>query len=188
MAQSQEACDAGMEILKAGGNAVDAAIAANAVNTVVEPMSCGIGGDLFAIVWNAKDSKLYGLNASGRSPKSLTLDRMKQLGLEKIPVRGSLPVSVPGCVDGWFELHERFGGLSMEKILAPAINYAREGFPVSETIAFSWQNSAGYIADLPGFAEVFMPNGKAPQKGEVFRNEALAETLQKPRSYLLSNW
>ena len=105
-----------IDILKQGGNAVDAAIAANAVNTVVEPMSCGIGGDLFAIVWFEDDKRLYGLNASGRSPKSLTLEKMKEMGFEKIPLRGPLPISVPGCVDGWFELHKQFGSLPMEKV------------------------------------------------------------------------
>ena len=119
-----------IDILKKGGNAVDAAIAANAMLGLVEPMSCGIGGDLFVILWDAKTKKLYGLNASGRSPKSLTLDMLKDKGLKKIPIRGPLAVSVPGCVDGWFELHERFGKLDMKEILAPTIKYARKGFPV----------------------------------------------------------
>ena len=168
------ATQAAIDILKQGGNAVDAAIATNAVNTVVEPMSCGIGGDLFAILWSAKDKKLFGINGSGRSPKSLTLKELKEMGLEKIPVRGALPISVPGCVDAWFELHERFGRLPMSKILAPAIFYADKGFPVSEVIACQWQESAGYLSEQPGFKEVFMPGGKAPVKGEVFRNPPLA--------------
>lgn len=172
------ATQAALDILKQGGNAVDAAIAANAVNTVVEPMSCGIGGDLFAIVWSEETQKLHGLNASGRSPKSLTLDKLKDMGLEKIPVRGPLPISVPGCVDGWFELHERFGSLSMEKILSPAIHYASKGFPVTEIIAYSWQNSAKSLRDKPGFAEVYMPGGKAPNKGDIFKNPALANTFK----------
>ena len=172
------ATQAAIEILKQGGNAIDAAIAANAVNTVVEPMSCGIGGDLFAILWSAETEQLYGLNASGRSPKSLTLERMKKMGLKKVPVRGPLPVSVPGCVDGWFELHKRFGKLPMAKILSPAIRYAREGFPVSEVIASQWASGARSLAGSPGFAEVFMPGGAAPVKGEVFRNPALAETFE----------
>ncbi len=172
------ATQAALDILKQGGNAVDAAIAANAVNTVVEPMSCGIGGDLFAIVWMNDTQKLYGLNASGRSPESLTMDMLKEKGLEKIPVHGPLSVSVSGCVDGWFELHKKFGKLSMEQILAPAIKYARDGFPVTEVIAYYWQNSAKSLKDSPGFADVFMPNGKAPLKGEVFKNEALANTLK----------
>src|SRR3954447_23694363 len=128
---------AAIEILKAGGNAVDAAIAANAVLAVTEPMSCGPGGDLFAIVWDAKTKKLYGLNASGRSPRGLTLDDFHRRKLQYIPLRGPLCVSVPGCVDGWAELHNRFGKLSLEKILAPAIEHARTGFPVTEVIARS---------------------------------------------------
>ncbi len=172
------ATQAALEILRQGGNAIDAAIAANAVNTVVEPMSCGIGGDLFAMVWSAKDQKLFGLNASGRSPKSLTLAHMRDLGIEKIPIRGSLPVSVPGCVDGWFELHKKFGSLPMATILQPAIYYARNGFPVTEVIAHYWGNSAKSLYDMPGFAEIFMSGGKAPAKGEIFRNPALARTLE----------
>ncbi len=185
IAQSGMACtsqplatQAVIDILKQGGNAIDAAIAANAVNTVVEPMSNGIGGDLFAIVWLEEDQQLYGLNASGRSPESLTLEKLKALGLDKVPVRGPLPISVPGCVDGWFELHERFGSLPMKKILAPAIHYASVGYPVSEVIAYYWQRSAESLKDQPGFAEIFMPGGKAPSKGEIFRNPALAKTFK----------
>ncbi|MBI9071386.1 MAG: gamma-glutamyltransferase [Melioribacteraceae bacterium] len=172
------ATQAAIDILKKGGNAIDAAIAANAVNTVVEPMSCGIGGDLFAIVWSAKDKKLHGLNASGRSPKSLTLKKLKEMGLEKIPVLGALPVSVPGCVDGWFELHKKFGKLPMREILEPAIYYAENGFPVTEVIAYYWKSDANSLHDSPGFKDVFMPNGKSPQKGEVFKNQALADVLK----------
>ena len=172
------ATQAAIDILKQGGNAIDAAIAANAVNTVVEPMSCGIGGDLFAIVWFEDAKKLYGLNASGRSPKSLTLEKMKEMGLEKVPLRGPLSISVPGCVDGWFKLHKRFGSLPMEKILSPAIHYASKGFPVTEVIASYWQNSAKSLKDKPGFAEVFMPGGKAPNKGDIFKNPALANIFK----------
>lgn len=172
------ATQAAIDILKQGGNAIDAAIAANAVNTVVEPMSCGIGGDLFAIVWFEDAKRLYGLNASGRSPKSLTIEKMKEMGLEKVPVRGPLPISVPGCVDGWFKLHKRFGSLPMEKILSPAIHYASKGFPVTEVIASYWQNSAKSLKDKPGFAEVFMPGGKAPTKGDIFKNPALANIFK----------
>jgi gamma-glutamyltranspeptidase/glutathione hydrolase len=172
------ATQAAIDILKKGGNAVDAAIAANAVNTVVEPMSCGIGGDLFAIVWWEKDQKLYGLNASGRSPMALTLEMLKNKGLEKIPVRGPLPVSVPGCVDGWFELHKKFGSLSIDKILESAIHYANKGFPVTEVIAYYWQNSAKSLNESPGFSEVFLPKGKAPKKGDIFINPSLANTLK----------
>ena len=168
-----------LDILKQGGNAIDAAIAANAVLGLMEPTGNGIGGDLFAIVWDAKTKKLYGLNASGRSPRSLTLDYFKKQGLEKIPSHGPLPVTVPGCVDGWFELHEKFGNLSMKENLAPAIEYAREGFPLSELIAYYWNRSAPFLKKYEGFKETFMPNGRAPKKGEVFKNPNLANTLEK---------
>lgn len=172
------ASQAALDILKKGGNAVDAAIAANAMLGLVEPVSNGIGGDLFAIVWDAKSEKLYGLNASGRSPYSLTLQYFKENNIEKIPPLGPLPVTVPGCVDGWFELHKKFGKLSMKEVLAPTIEYAREGFPVTELIAYYWQRSIRPLKDYPGFAEIFMPAGKAPAKGEVFRNPELANTLE----------
>jgi len=168
-----------LDILKQGGNAVDAAIAANAALGLMEPTGNGIGGDLFAIIWDAKTQKLYGLNASGRSPESLTLDYFKENGYEKIPAFGPLPVSVPGCVDGWFEMHKKFGSLEMTEILKPAISYAREGFPVSELIAFYWNGNAKRLAEFPGFKEVYMPNGSAPQKGEIFKNPYLASTLEK---------
>ncbi len=167
-----------IDILKQGGTAVDAAIAANAMLGLVEPTGCGVGGDLFAMVWDAKTKKLYGLNASGRSPKALTLDYFKVNGLNRIPAYGPLPVSVPGCVDGWFELHKKFGRLPMKQILSPAITYAREGFPVSELIAFYWQRNAQRLKQYEGFTEVFMPNGKAPAKGEIFRNPYLANTYE----------
>lgn len=168
-----------LDILKAGGNAIDAAIAANAVLGLVEPTGNGIGGDLFAIVWDAKTGKLHGLNASGRSPYNLTLNYFKENNIEKIPSHGPLPVSVPGCVDGWFELHKKFGKLSMKDILAPAIRYAKDGFPVSELIAYYWDRNAQILRKYPGFAEIFMPGGKAPAKGEIFRNPYLAATLEK---------
>lgn len=168
-----------LDILKAGGNAIDAAIAANAMLGLVEPTGNGIGGDLFAIVWDAESRKLYGLNASGRSPYSLSLEYFQEQGLESIPSHGPLPVTVPGAVDGWFELHGRFGKLPMQQVLAPAIRYAKEGFPVSELIAYYWQRSVPTLEGWAGFREVFMPNGRAPEKGEIFRNPALAATLQK---------
>ncbi len=173
------ASQAAIDILKRGGTAVDAALAANAVLALVEPVSCGIGGDLFALVWEAKSAKLHGLNASGRSPFGLTLDYFQERGLTRIPAYGPLPVSVPGCVDGWFELHARFGVLSMAEILAPAIDYAREGFPVTEVIAYYWARNVGLLQGFPGFAEVFMPGGRAPAKGEIFRNPRLALTLER---------
>jgi gamma-glutamyltranspeptidase / glutathione hydrolase len=168
-----------LDILKAGGSAVDAAIAANAMLGLVEPTGCGIGGDLFAIVWDAGDRKLHGLNASGRSPLGLELQWFLDNGYESIPPFGPLPVSVPGAVDGWFELHGRFGRLPMEKVLAPAIAYAREGFPVTEVIAYYWERNVERIGEYPGFAEVFMPGGRAPRKGEIFRNPALANTYAR---------
>ncbi len=166
-------------ILQQGGSAVDAAIAANAVLGLVEPTGCGIGGDLFAIVWDAKTGKLYGLNASGRSPESLTLEYFKENGYTKIPSLGPLPVSVPGCVDGWFELHSKFGMLPMNEILQPAIDYAREGFPVTELIAFYMERNAPYLVEFPGFKETYMPGGRTPSKGEIFKNPYLAGTYEK---------
>jgi gamma-glutamyltranspeptidase/glutathione hydrolase len=166
-----------IDILQKGGSAVDAAIAADAVLGLVEPTGSGIGGDLFAIVWDAKTKKLYGLNASGRSPYGLSLEYFKKNGYDHIPPFGVLPISVPGCVDGWFELHKKFGKLPMKEILAPAIQYAKEGFPVSELIAYYWNRSAPILGQFPGFSQVFLPGGKAPGKGEIFKNPALANTL-----------
>lgn len=166
-----------LEIMRKGGNAVDAAIAANAALGLMEPTGNGIGGDLFAIVWDGKTKKLYGLNASGRSPMGLTLDDFKEKGLTRIPSYGPMPITVPGCVDGWFELHKKFGKLPMDEVLAPAIRYAREGFPVSEVIAHYWQGGGG-LRRYPGFEETFLPGGRAPGKGEIFRNPALADTLE----------
>lgn len=172
----------GVDILKAGGSAVDAAIAANAALGLMEPMSCGIGGDLFAIVWSARDRKLHGLNASGRSPLGLSYEQLRaeltRLQVTNIPSTGLLPISVPGCVDGWFELHRRFGRLPMRALLAPSIRYAREGFPVPEVIAFYWKSALNYRG-LPGAAlETWAPGGKTPAHGEVFRNPDLAATYE----------
>ena len=167
-----------LDMLKAGGNAIDAAIAANAVLGLVEPTGNGVGGDLFAIVWDAETQRLYGLNASGRSPRSLTLEYFREKGYEKIPAFGPLSVSVPGCVDGWFELHERFGKMDMDQILKPAISYAREGFPVTELIAYYWAGNARSLSNYPNVSEVYMPGGKAPAKGEIFKNPYLANTLE----------
>ncbi|SDC34870.1 gamma-glutamyltransferase 2. Threonine peptidase. MEROPS family T03 [Williamwhitmania taraxaci] len=168
-----------LDILKKGGSAIDAAIAADAMLGLTEPTGAGIGGDIFAIVWDAKTQKLYGLNGSGRSPKSLTLEYLKKNGITHIPALGPLPVSVPGCVDGWFELHAKFGKLPMDQILAPTISYAREGFPVTEVIAYYMQRSGNSLGKFPGFKETYMPNGKMPAKGEVFKNPFLANTLEK---------
>jgi gamma-glutamyltranspeptidase/glutathione hydrolase len=168
-----------LDILKKGGNAVDAAIATNAALGLMEPTGCGIGGDLFAIVWDAKTKKLYGLNASGRSPKTLTLNYFLENNYTSIPATGPLPVSVPGCVDGWFELHGKFGKLSMKEILQPAIDYANQGFPVSELIAYYLERGALSLQKYPGFKETYLPEGRTPAKGEIFRNPMLAATLQK---------
>ncbi len=168
-----------LDILKKGGNAIDAAIAANAVLGLVEPTGCGIGGDLFAIIWSADKGKLYGLNASGRSPRSLKLEYFKDIGYEFIPSRGPLPVSVPGCVDGWYEMHDMFGRLPMKDILQPAISYAREGFPVTELIAYYLAGNTEVLKDYPNIKEVYMPDGKTPAKGEIFKNPLLANTLEK---------
>lgn len=167
-----------LDILKAGGSAVDAAIAANATLGLMEPTGNGIGGDLFAIVWDAKTQKLYGLNASGRSPAGLTMDEFTKRNLEAVPPFGPLPVTVPGCVDGWFELHNRFGHLPMKQVLTPAINYAEEGFPVSEIIAYYWRGGRRVFGRYPGFLETFFPDGKGPQTGDIFRNPRLANTLR----------
>ena len=171
-----------LDVLKRGGTAVDAAIAANATMGLMEPTGNGVGGDLFAIVWDAKTKKLHGLNGSGRSPQSLSLatlrDELQRLNLPTIPRTGPLPVSVPGTVDGWFELHAKFGKLPMKELLAPAIAYARNGFPVTEVIAEGWARNARLLEKYPGFAETYMPNRRAPAKGEIFRNVRLARTLE----------
>ena len=171
-----------LDIMKQGGNAIDAAIAANAALGLMEPTGNGIGGDLYAIVWDAKTSKLYGLNASGRSPLSLSYDmlahELKQLGRTTLPPHGMLPISVPGAVDGWFELHNKFGSLPMTTLLKPAIDYAQQGFPVSELIAYYWDRSVPVLSKQPGdFKNAFNIDGKAPAKGQIFKNPALANTL-----------
>jgi gamma-glutamyltranspeptidase / glutathione hydrolase len=173
------ATQAAIDILKKGGTAVDAAIAANAVLGVVEPEMNGIGGDLFAIVYDSKTKKLYGLNASGRSPYSLTLDEFKKRGLTSIPISGVLSVSVPGCVDGWFELNRKFGKLSMQQILTPAIDYALNGFPLADEAAFYWNDLKKLFIKNPNISDVYFPNGKQPQRGDIFKNSQLASTLNK---------
>jgi gamma-glutamyltranspeptidase/glutathione hydrolase len=173
------ATQAALDILRKGGNAVDAAIAANAVLCVVEPTGAGIGGDLCAILWSADKGKLYGLNASGKSPRALKPDYFREKGYEFVPERGPLPVTVPGCVDGWFEMHEMFGRLSMKEILQPAIDYAREGFPLSEVVALHLDIETKLLKDYPNIKEIFMPGGKTPAKGEIFRNPYLANTLER---------
>ncbi|XXK43904.1 gamma-glutamyltransferase [Porticoccaceae bacterium nBUS_17] len=167
-----------LDVMKNGGNAIDAAIAANALLGLVEPTGNGIGGDLFAIVWDAKTKKLYGLNASGRSPKSLSLEWFVQNGHQSIPSHGPLPVTVPGAVDGWFMLHDRFGKKPMNELLKPTIDYAKEGFPVSQLIAYYWNRSIPLLERWPGFSEQFTIGGRAPAEGEIWKNPGLAKTLQ----------
>lgn len=173
----------GLDILKAGGNAIDAAIAANAALGLMEPTGSGIGGDLFAIVWDAKTKKLYGLNASGRSPKSLNLEYFEKKGMTRIPSFGPLPLSVPGCVDGWFELHKKFGSMDMKTILKPSINYAEKGFPLTQLIAWYMQKSIPNF-ERKGFSNItdtyITPNnGILPNEGEIFKNPYLADTYRK---------
>ena len=168
-----------IDILKKGGSAIDAAIAANATLGLMEPTGCGVGGDLFAIIWDAKGQKLWGLNASGRSPKSLTLDYFKRQGLTHIPSTGPLPVSVPGCVDGWFELHKKFGKIPMKDILTPAIAYAREGFPMTQVIQESFARSMKSLSRFENFKETYMPDDKITKTGEIFKNPYLADTYEK---------
>jgi gamma-glutamyltranspeptidase/glutathione hydrolase len=167
-----------LDTLRRGGSAMDAAIAANAALGLMEPTGNGIGGDLFAIVWDPKTRKLYGYNGSGRSPRALTLAWFRENGYTDIPPHGPLPVTVPGTVDAWFALHGRFGRLPMREVLQPTIDYARKGHPVHETIAYYWGRSVPVLSKWPGFAEQFTIDGRAPRKGELWRNPNLANTLE----------
>ena len=168
-----------LDVLKDGGNAIDAAIAANAVLGLVEPTGCGIGGDLFAIVWIEEDKKLYGLNSSGPAPQDMTIDKLKALGIDKIPPFGPLPVTVPGAVAGWTALHKRFGNKSFEELFNNAIYYADNGFPITEVVGYYLQLSSERYKDYPNFKDVWMPNGEAPKKGDVFVNKDLANTYKQ---------
>src|SRR5713226_8283707 len=169
----------GLDVLKNGGNAVDAAIAVNAALGVMEPMSCGLGGDLFAIVWDAKTQKLYGLNASGRSPYAATRAYFAKRGLKEIPEKGVLSWSVPGCADGWDELRKKFGTKNFADLLEPAIRYANEGVPVPEVIGGYWRSAERALQRDPGSAKIFLIDGHAPKAGEVFKNPALAATYRE---------
>jgi len=173
----------GLDMLKKGGNAIDAAIAANAALGLMEPTGCGIGGDLFAIVWDGKTKKLYGLNASGRSPQKLTLEYFEKEGMTKIPSHGPLPVSVPGAVDGWFELHGKFGSKPMTEILAPAIDYAEKGFPLTELIAWYMQRTVPFFESkgFPNIEDTYKTQngGELPNEGEIYKNPYLANTYRK---------
>ena len=172
------AAQVGIDILKAGGNAVDAAVAVNAMLGLVEPNMNGVGGDLFAIVWNADDRQLYGLNATGRAPYAINREVFTRQGLTEIPPDGPLTWTVPGAVDGWDQLLQRFGTMTFSDLLAPAIGYARNGFPVSEIIQRQWQGAENALALWPDSARTYLPNGRPPAVGEVFRNPALAMTYE----------
>jgi gamma-glutamyltranspeptidase/glutathione hydrolase len=172
------AAQIGLDVLKAGGNAVDAAIAVNAALGLMEPMSCGIGGDLYALVWEARTGRLHGLNASGRVPGKASRDWFAAKGHNEIPLMGPLSWSVPGCVDGWAELHQRFGKAPWARLLGPSIRYAEEGFPVTEVIAGYWRGAEQRLAETPDAARTFLPNGRAPQTGEVFKNPQLARSYR----------
>jgi gamma-glutamyltranspeptidase/glutathione hydrolase len=168
----------GLDILKQGGTAIDAAIAANIALGLMEPTGNGIGGDLFAIVWDSKTQKLHGLNASGPAPRNITIDYFVKQGLKKIPPYGPLPVTVPGAVDGWVKLHEKFGKMDFKLLFEPTIEYAKSGFPVTETIAYYLDRSQKRFENYPNFNDVWAKNGRMPQKGEIFKNPQLAKTLE----------
>lgn len=167
----------GLDILKQGGTAVDAAIAANIALGLMEPTGNGIGGDLFAIVWDAKSKKLHGLNASGPAPQNISIEYFTESNLKKIPSYGPLPVTVPGAVDGWVKLHEKFGKLEFKSLFSPTIEYANNGFPVTETIAYYLDRSKERFQNYPNFKKVWLKNGRMPIKGEIFKNPQLARTL-----------
>jgi len=168
----------GIDVLKKGGTAIDAAIAANIALGLMEPTGSGIGGDLFAIVWDAEEQKLFGLNASGPAPQSISLDYFKQQKLAKIPPFGPLPVTVPGAVDGWVKLHEKFGNQSFASLFEPTIDYARKGHPVTETIAYYLDRSKEIFKQYPNFSDVWMKDGETTGKGDIFKNPQLANTLE----------
>jgi gamma-glutamyltranspeptidase/glutathione hydrolase len=172
------AAQIGLDVLKAGGNAVDAAIAVNAALGLMEPMSCGVGGDLYALVWDAKGKKLHGLNASGRAPQKATREFFAGKGLKEIPTTGPLSWSVPGCVDGWEELRTKFGTLPLARLLEPSIRYAEEGFPVTEVIAGYWAASERKLSAYPDAARTFLNGKRAPHTGDVFKNPGLAKTYR----------
>ena len=168
----------GLDILKKNGTAIDAAIAANIALGLMEPTGSGIGGDLFAIVWDAKEKRLYGLNASGPAPKSINLDFFRKQNFTKIPPYGPLPVTVPGVVDGWVKLHDRFGNQEFKTLFEPTISYALNGFPITETIAYYLEISKDKYNKYPNFSEVWLKDGEMPKKGQIFKNPQLARTLQ----------
>ncbi len=171
---------AGAEVLRLGGNAVDAAVGAAAVLGVVEPFSTGIGGDCFMLIWNAAERRLYGLNGSGRAPAALSIDRLQAHGLTEMPMQGMLPVTIPGAVHAWCAALQRFGSQSISDVLQPAIHYSRDGFPVTEIIAHQWDLIIRFgVLGHPDALRTFSIDGRAPRLGEVFRVPALADTLER---------
>jgi gamma-glutamyltranspeptidase / glutathione hydrolase len=177
-AENPLAAQAGASVLAHGGNAIDAAVATNAAMGVFEPMMNGIGGDLFAIVYDAKTGKLYGLNASGWAPAGLSIEFLKSKGITEMPQDGIQSVTVPGVVDGWSKLLTRFGTKKFPDVLAPAIYYAREGFPVPEWDAAYWANAQNFLRQDKNAAATYLPDGRPPQVGEIFRNPDLARSLE----------
>ena len=172
------AAQVGIDILKAGGNAIDAAVAVNAVLGLVEPHMNGVGGDLFAIVWDAETERLYGLNATGRAPYELNRQVFERQNLDRVPGTGPLTWTVPGAVDGWDQLLTRFGTMGFAEVLAPAIAYGRDGFPVSEIIQRQWAASERSLAEWPTSAATYLPNGRPPAVGDVFKNPGLVRTYE----------
>src|SRR5262245_48361141 len=172
------AAQIGLDVLKSGGNAIDAAIATNAALGLMEPMSCGMGGDLYAVVWDAKTQKLYGLNASGRAPYAATREFFKQKGMNEIPGSGKYSWSVPGCVDGWSTLQHRFGKLSLKEVLEPTICYAEEGSPVPPVIAGYFRGGERLAERSPELAMTYFPSGRAPRTGDIFKNPRLAKSYR----------
>jgi gamma-glutamyltranspeptidase/glutathione hydrolase len=170
------ATQAAVEVLRTGGNAFDAALAANAVLALVEPTGCGLGGDLFLLAWSAAEQRVVAYNGSGRAPRALTPEAYAAAADRR---RGPASVTVPGCVEAWTAIHARLGSKPMAELLAPAIDYAREGFPVSPVIAAEWRRSVPHLAAYPGFAEQFAPAGRGPAAGETFVNPNLARTLER---------
>jgi gamma-glutamyltranspeptidase / glutathione hydrolase len=170
---------AGLRVLQNGGNAIDAAVTAAAVLAVVEPTMNSAGGDLFALLYDAKTKRIHGLNSSGRAPAAATLEEFQRRKLDKIPLRGELSVSVPGVVDGWSELLAKHGTITLAQALEPAIRYARDGFAVSEIVAWQWREVEDVLARDPKAAAIFLPNGKPPAAGDVFKNPALASSLEQ---------
>src|SRR5687768_14073283 len=172
------AAQIGIDVLKGGGNAVDAAVATNAAMGLMEPMSCGIGGDLFAIVWDAKQQELFGLNASGRSAYATSIDFFRDRQHDYIPTHGPLSWSVPGFVDGWDQLLKKLGTLPLAKLLEPSIKWADRGFETPPVIAGYWKNAESFLRETPESAATYLPDGKRPQAGETFRNPRLGRTYR----------